>query len=879
MNSLFGKLKKLRGRSLDEFRVRGEQMMHAQAERCGWSRQSRLPTNAELLASLDPERTRARTCDDLLEHFRTRRTPRFFAGTDDAQQTLALINRSGAEHASRSETIERAHRIRLGKFDLLGLQDLDFGVAPDWHLEPAAGLRAPVTHWSRIAYLDPRVAGDKKITWELNRHGYFATLGRAYLYTNDEIHAATFAAHLASWMDANPPKQGINWASSLEVAFRAVAWLWALHFFRASPHLTPALFTRLLKFLFIHARHLETYLSTYFSPNTHLTGEALGLYYIGTTLPEFKHAPRWRAIGRQVFLDTMARHVKADGVYFEHASYYHRYTADFCLHFHILAQLNGDTVPQDFQAHTMLLLDHLMSITKPDGATPRYGDDDGGRFVALDESALTDFRTTLRTGAAFFGRSDYKRVAQLGAGDTLVDVEETAWLLGANGIATLDALDARPPADTSRAFTASGYCVMRDAWTKDANYMLFDGGTHGAKGGAHAHADALSFELAAHGRTLLVDPGTFTYTKSQELRDLFRTTAAHNTLTIDGESSSLPATAFAWRQIADGSLERWVAGKRFDFAQATHDGYMRLQPAPARHTRRVLFLKNDYWILRDTIATTGAHLYDLHFHFAADCHPEIEEIREDKSGEESLGNILPAVRERASGRSGLDVHTFGIAAGAWRRESGWVTHAYGARTAAPVCIYSAQAAGAQELITFLVPRAAGAPATGLRQIEAIGGTACELRGTSHAAHAAKIRDVMLARALDGSEIKTARFATDGESAWMRLRETGTLEASDELIEFVIIGGSRLAIDNVEVLRASQSAGFFSARLASAEELEIETDASGEWTIATLGARRVTVNDVTFDVGEMQVARFHGSQLTGGEDRREFVAQSLQETKD
>jgi len=176
MNSLFVKLKKLRGRSLDEFRVRGEQMLHAQAERRGWSRQARLPTDDELLASLDPNLTHARTCDDLLTHFRSRTAPRFFAGADNPQQTLRCIKRRGGTPASTDETIERAHRIRCGKFDLLGLRDLNFGSTPDWHLEPVANLRVPATHWSRIAYLDPRVAGDKKITWELNRHGYLPRL-------------------------------------------------------------------------------------------------------------------------------------------------------------------------------------------------------------------------------------------------------------------------------------------------------------------------------------------------------------------------------------------------------------------------------------------------------------------------------------------------------------------------------------------------------------------------------------------------------------------------------------------------------------------------------------------------------------------------------
>ena len=103
-------------------------------------------------------------------------------------------------------------------------------------------------------------------------------------------------------MEQNPPKIGINWASSLEVSFRSISWLWALHFFKDSAALTPAVFLRALKFLYLQARHIETFLSTYFSPNTHLTGEALGLFYLGVMFPEFKEAKRWRETGREILL-------------------------------------------------------------------------------------------------------------------------------------------------------------------------------------------------------------------------------------------------------------------------------------------------------------------------------------------------------------------------------------------------------------------------------------------------------------------------------------------------------------------------------------------------------------------------------------------------
>lgn len=850
-------------------------MLHAQAERRGWSSRARLLTDDELLANFDHDTASRQSgrVEDLLDHFRTRGAPRVFAGLADARGTVALL-KSRASASAFERTVERATRIRAGRFDLLGLRDLDFGAPPDWHLEPVAGVRAPEEHWSRIAYLDPRVAGDKKITWELNRHGYFTTLGRAYLYTGDEIHAETFAAHLAGWMDANPPKQGINWASSLEVSFRAIAWLWAFHFFRDSKHLTPALFARALKFLHVHALHLETYLSTYFSPNTHLTGEALGLFYIGTVLPELRHAARWRAIGRKVFLDTLARHVQADGVYFEQASHYHRYTADFCLHFHLLAELNGDAPPPDFRERLLLLLDHLTFITKPDGETPRYGDDDGGRFVTLDEAAQTDFRSTLRTAAALLSREDYKYVGLLGAKDkdeegdvgaaTFEMIEETAWLLGAEGVARFDDLDACPPLETSRAFRSSGYCVMRDSWTSRANYMLIDGGAHGAGSSAHAHADALSFELAAHGRTLLVDPGTYTYTQSPHARNEFRQTSAHNTLTLDGESSSVPATAFAWQQVAEVSTEKWIAATCFDFFRGTHDGFMRLA-SPARHTRSVLFIKENYWIIRDRVETAGAHRYDLHFHFAAGCDPSIEE-----TGVTVAEGETAAVRERAEGGAGLDLHTSGVA-GAWRREAGWVSEIYGARRAAPVCVFSADAEGSREMVSFVVPRSEGVPPTRLRETEAVGGRAWELRGVASSQHEAT--DVLLLP--EGREgrgmIETARCVSDADWTWLRLSEDESYPR-----ELLIIGGSRLEVDGEELLRAACPAGFFALRRSDDGVLEVETDAAGEWRVMTKGVRLIVVGGAEVTIGETDYADFVGSRLAGG--GRGAAGELLQKTE-
>ena len=801
MAGALNKLKKLRESGLAELRVRGAQHLAARAESYGWSAQARVPEGAAFRKLFDASRLDGRVSDEsLLAHFRARREPHFFAGFSDREATVAELRRRFPN--AEAAVLARAARAAEGRFDLLGFKDLHFGTPPDWHLEPVSGRRAPRKHWSRIEYLDAQVTGDKKIIWELNRQQYFTTLGRAYWYTGDERYAQIFAAHLESWMTENPPKIGINWASSLEVAFRAISWLWALHFFRDAPTLTDALYARALKYLYLHARHLETYLSTYFSPNTHLTGEAIGLFYLGTLLPEFRLAPRWRATGLSILLDTLPRHVQADGVYFEQASYYQRYTTDFYTHLFVLLGANGQSAPAALAGKLRALLDHLMWITRPDGTTPFFGDDDGGRFVMLDERPANDFRAALSTGAALFKDAAYKYVAGEAA-------EETLWLLGPAGVGDFDALNAAPPEATSRAFPNGGYYVMRDGWRPGSNYLLLDAGPHGTANCGHAHADALSFELAARGRTLLVDPGTYNYTGDLAARDEFRSSAAHNTLGIDGISSSVPAGPFSWQHIANTRARDWKTHVRFDYFEGAHDGYARLA-SPAEHARSVLFLKGDYWIMRDRVTTAGTHDYALHFHFAPDGEPEIE------THPESARLAVRAAEGNMENEAApwLQVYTFaGGKNGEWHEREGWVSDCYGARTPAPVRAFATTATGAQDFITFLIPPPAanGMGVTRVRELEATGGRSFEIeRGTRR-------REVLLVG--DGSiYVESAGLASDFEWSWVRFSHDGA-----QLEELVLIGGRQLSLRGQEIVGLPARASYVVARR-EGNQLLIETDA-------------------------------------------------------
>jgi hypothetical protein len=793
MISNWVQLAKLRGRGLDELQVRGKQALAIFAERHGWSPLTKLPSDRSFGAMLDPLRTGCplNSKQEVFEYFERRVDPQFFSAFNDRELTIAAFRERWPRGSEK--IIERANRTIAGSFDLLGFEGLSFGEPIDWHFEPVGSKRSPLIHWSLFEELDADLSGDKKIVWELNRHQHFAQLGQAYWFTNNERYAQTFVVHLESWMDQNPPKLGVNWVSSLEIAFRSISWLWAFHFFKGSRSLTSEVFVRALKFLYLSARHLETYLSTYSSPNTHLTGEALGLFYLGTLLPEFLESERWRATGREILLKWLPRQVNPDGVYFEQSSYYHRYTTDFYAHFLVLSQVNGEVLPAEVQSKLQALMDHLMYITRPDGTSPLIGDDDGGRLATLErDAAANDFRASLSTGAVLFDRMDYKFVAGEVAQDTL-------WLLGPAGLRRFDSIQAREPASKSIAFSSAGYYVMRDSWTREANYLLFDCGPHGTANCGHAHADTLSFELAAKGRTLLVDPGTYTYTGSKEMRDWFRGSTGHNTLTIDGQSSSVPKGPFSWKTIANGECLRWISRDRFDFVEGKHDGYARLSH-PVDHSRSILFLKDEYWVVCDQVKSSGEHRAELWFHFDSEATPLIE----------AIDGPTVALSEH-NGKAGLDI--FAVAdSGQWRKEDGWVSHCYGEKERARLHVFSATVESDAEIVTFLLPQAgSNKTKTRVREVEAIGGKAFEVTHD-------KGVDIVMVRTGQAGRVEMKRLASDFAWTWARFSDHKETTPS----ELLLLSGTTVELEGKQILKWSRSVDYLVVRRVS-DGFRVETN--------------------------------------------------------
>lgn len=600
---------------------------------------------------------------------------RFFFRSEDIPRWMDLLRERMPQQAEA--IIQRAEKICQHRFDLLGYKDLYYGREIDWHSDRVHGKRAPRDLWFKIRYLDFAFVGDAKITWELNRHQHLVTLAKAYRLTNASRFASELMDQWRHWQRENPYPRGTNWSSSLEVAFRSLSWLWVYFLLEGTPAMTPEFRERWLRAMALSGRHIELYLSTYFSPNTHLLGEAVALFFIGTLCPELRSSSRWKRRGWEIVLRESGQQVRSDGFYFEQSTYYHVYALDFLLHAGVLASLNDMPFPPAYHRRIEQMLDALALLCRA-GAPTRWGDDDGGRVFDPHRNRAEHLSDPLATGAVLFGRGDFKLLAG-GLG------EETLWLLGEQGVAEFDRIEARQLDMSSVALRETGLYVMSSSERK--LQAIIDAGPQGALAAGHGHADALSLTLHADERELLGDPGTYAYVSAGLERDQFRGTAAHNTLQFDGRNQSDPKGPFAWKCLTNTKAEVWITGQTFDLFVGSHDGYS-LPDNPAIHRRWVFFRKSKFWLVRDLMLGTGQHQLDLRWHL----NPELSSSRSDEG------------RFFSSGRRG-GVAIFSPAGQTWSRteEQGIWSAAYGLKEPATEVRFSTVTWLPAEFATLLVP--------------------------------------------------------------------------------------------------------------------------------------------------------------------------------
>jgi hypothetical protein len=197
---------------------------------------------------------------------------------------------------------------------------------------------------------------------------------------------------------------------------------------------------------------------------------------------------------------------------------------------------------------------------------------------------------------------------------SMAPCEELLWALGEEAFQTFQSLPGLSPVE-SRAFADAGVYILRD----DDLYLLFNASGCGLHGrGSHGHNDALSIEVSAGGSAFIVDPSSYVYTADLQNRHLFRSTAYHSTVQVDGVEQNITneAMPFVIGDEAQPRVVKWETKAEFDYIVAEHDGYRRLAQ-PVTHRRSIRFEKSArYWLIEDSFFGEGAHDFAFRFHCA-----------------------------------------------------------------------------------------------------------------------------------------------------------------------------------------------------------------------------------------------------------------------
>lgn len=495
------------------------------------------------------------------------------------------------------------------------------------------------------------------VEWHILLHKFYYAVGlaQAWSRTGDARYVARWAELIEQWVAVTPPG-----FIAVDVAGRRIQnWIYSLHELLrgARPAPVDARFFRMM--LASLEQQVEHTCNNLTAKRNHRTLELYAVFLAAVVFPEFAHSARWRALALRELAANVAADLLPDGVHCELSTDYHHLVLRNYLCVLRLAALNGIDAPAGLRSGVERALEFSMHAHKPDGVVPSFSDGDARGFLEL-----------LETGASLFGRDDFRYVAAAGEAG-------------------------RAPSRRLAVFADSGYVIARSGWGqgalawRDEHHLLFDCGPLGE--GNHGHFDCLSFELAAHGRSLIVDPGRYTYSEAGDVnwRVWFRSTAAHNTVCVDGRNQTryAPRAIGGGSRHAAGSVRHKIAGPApvASLLRADDDGNRIWLAGTARsaeydavHTRHLVLVDGCYWLLVDQLRAPTCHAYTqrLQLHPVAEAAVTIE-------------------RAGSFTRVSSPGLTLAYAAGTELAvEPGWVSFDYGQRERAPALCARQQAADA-----------------------------------------------------------------------------------------------------------------------------------------------------------------------------------------
>lgn len=415
-----------------------------------------------------------------------------------------------------------------------------------------------------------------------SRFQFFGDLVGTYTATGNEAYAEAAVAIMLDFMsmpDAYLFSSTPGNSRSLDVSFRSMVVPRMMQQIYLSPHFTADALAIILKNIW----QTQNWLA--FDPVAQGGGnwgilEARSIYAAALYFPEFVDSPAWIDLQKQRIDAKMSGLVFPDGGYHEASYNYSLVSLQSFYDFVRLGDLYGDEMTQSFKNNIAKMARFMMEFTLPNGYSPVYGDS------GYNDSHLSWYSQI----ADRFGDEELKYVATRGA-------------------------EGQEPSYTSTYSPDTKHVIMRSGWEEADHYLH-----HNLSTGGHGHMDQNALIAYAYGKVLLTDTGVNDYLYQNPIsRWQFDNPASHNTIQIDDR---LQHKYHNLSGTDEDTMDYFRTNGKFDFSEGTT-----YATAGFEHTRSVLFLRPNYWIVSDYVdsdTVTGVHDYHQNWHTLPGANPTLD---------------------------------------------------------------------------------------------------------------------------------------------------------------------------------------------------------------------------------------------------------------
>ncbi len=483
---------------------------------------------------------------------------------------------------SREAILAYADAILRGDFPLLGYGSPHLGTSPDWQRDWVSGKCWPLDDSGKIKVVR-HDGSDVKAPWELSRLQWSPVVAKAYVLTGDRSYREVLRSLITEWVTRNPLGKGVNWTIALEAALRGINLCLTMDLLWPFGDDEKPWLDQMTASLWLHLRFIEAHSEfSFLVRSNHYLSNIIGLttmsaylqgHGIGRRLERYA-----RCVQREILLQTYA-----DGGDCEASTGYHVLVAQMFLHSLVVQQRTRGVIAPEFETRLRLMFDWIASLSDDAGRLPHIGDCDNGRVeLLLEDIAQTNLPV---------GERHSLRVGSL--------CEVASHLLHAG----------KPEQKPISLLPNSGLAVLRSGEAS----VIFCAMPNGLRGkGSHTHCDKLSIVFRLGPDEVFCDSGSQCYTRSAELRNLDRSTRAHNTLMVDDADQNIlstdPQSLFQCGNEAVVSPITIVEGGELT-VRASHQGYSRYG---IEHRRTVQLCQRSFQVL-DEVSGAGEHLLELRY--------------------------------------------------------------------------------------------------------------------------------------------------------------------------------------------------------------------------------------------------------------------------